>query len=385
MASTIRQYVGVDISKETLEVHVHPGGATGRFANERGGFTGLLKWLGAFDVACVIFEPTGAYHHGFERWLGEAGVPLAKINPRQARRFAEAIGRLAKTDTIDAAMLARFGATLDPPARKVVSRTMDEMRELLTARRALVKDRVSALNRSHTRRLPLLKKQAALRLSQIERHLAAIDAALRDTLLKDPALKARFDILVSIPGIGEGGALALLVDMPELGQLEHRCVASLAGLAPVARDSGKHRGKRFIQGGRKTLRDALYMPAVAAVRFNPDLKAKYLAMTAAGKPAKLALVAVMRKLLILANALLKDGRKWSETWPRPTAQTNTSPSHQEAKQAVDRTGDEAYGRASWSGTTRSVAALRPAKPVLDQLDRPENHPVGRTTRDIIFA
>ena len=271
----------------------------------------LIAWLGGFAIARVAFEPTGAYHRAFERRLAEAGLPLVKVNPRQARRFAEAIGRHAKTDAVDAAMLARFAALLEPPLRPVVSATLDAMKELHGARRALVKDRVAARNRNHTHRSALLKRQARARLRQIDRQIAAIDAALHAKLAADPALQARFDILVSIPGVGEATAFAVLVEMPELGALEHKCAASLAGLAPMARDSGQHRGKRFIRGGRAPLRQALYMPALVAVRFDAAMKAKYEALLAAGKPPKVALIAIMRKLLILANALIRDRRTWT--------------------------------------------------------------------------
>ncbi len=312
MASMIAQSVGVDICKDTLDVHLHPAGAARRFANTRTGRCKLIAWLAEFTIARIVFEPTGPYHHAFERQLAEAGLPLAKINPRQARRFAEAVGRHAKTDAVDAAMLARLAALLEPPTRPLVSATVDEMKELHVARRALVKDQVAALNRDQTHRSALLKRQAAQRLAQVERQIAAIDAALQTLLAADPALKARFDILVSIPGLGETTALIMLVEMPELGALEHRCAASLAGLAPIARDSGQHHGKRFIRGGRAHLRQALYMPALVAVRLNPDLKAKYDALRSAGKPAKVALTAIMRKLVILANALIRDGRTWSQ-------------------------------------------------------------------------
>lgn len=312
MSSMIAQCVGVDISKDTLDVHLHPAGAARRFTNDRKGCSALIAWLKGFAIARVVFEPTGPYHHAFERRLAEADLPLAKINPRHARRFAEAIGRHVKTDAIDAAMLARFAALLEPPVRAPVSATLDDMRELHVARRALVKDRVAALNRNKTHRSALLKRQAAERLRHIERQIAAIDAALRTLLAADPALKARFDILVSIPGVGETTALIMLVEMPELGTLEHRCAASLAGLAPIARDSGQYRGKRFIRGGRAHLRQALYMPALVAIRFNTTLRAKYAALRSAGKPPKVALTAIMRKVIILANALIRDGRAWSE-------------------------------------------------------------------------
>jgi transposase len=311
MAGTIAQSAGVDIAKGTLDVHLHPAGQARRFANDAGGCAALIAWFEGFAIARIAFEPTGAYHHAFERRLAAADLPLVKVNPRRARRFAEAIGQNAKTDRVDAAMLARFAALLEPPVRPVISAALDMMKELHGARRALIKDRVAARNRDHTHRSALLKRQVRARLRQIERQLAAIDAALHATLAADPALQARFDILVSIPGVGQAAALAMLVEMPELGTLEHRCAASLAGLAPMARDSGQRSGKRFIRGGRASLRQALYMPALVAVRFNPTMKTKYQALRAAGKAPKVAITAIMRKLLILANALLRDGRTWS--------------------------------------------------------------------------
>jgi transposase len=311
MADSIAQSVGVDIAKDTLEVHLHPAGGVRRFANDAKGWAALIVWLGGFPIARIAFEPSGAYHYAFERRLAAAGLPLVKVNPRQARRFAEAIGQHATTDAVDAAMLARFAALLEPPVGPVVSATLDAMKELHGARRALIKDRVAAHNRGHTHRSPLLKRQASQRLRQIERQIAAIDVALHAHLALDPALRARFDTLVSIPGVGAATAFALLVAMPELGALAHKGAASLAGLAPIARDSGRHRGKRCIRGGRAPLRQSLYLPALVAVRFNAALKAKYDALCAAGKPPKVALVAIMRKLLILANALLRDGRMWA--------------------------------------------------------------------------
>jgi transposase len=191
------------------------------------------------------------------------------------------------------------------------------MMELHVGRRALVKDRVTALNRAQTLQSPRLKRQAAERLKQIERQIHAIDTPLRHLLEADPQLKARFEILLTIPGLGEITALALLIEMPELGRLDNNCAASLAGLAPITRDSGQHRGKRCIRGGRATVRQMLYMPALVAVRLNADLKAKYAALIAAGKPAKVALTAIMRKLLILANTLLRDRRSWSPRPPTP--------------------------------------------------------------------
>ena len=302
--------IGVDISKDFLDANIHPSGEARRFANNAKGHRALIVWLHGRPVERVVFEATGAYHRLFERTLAAAGLPMAKINPRQARRFAEATGKLAKTDAIDAAMLARFGALLTPQAREPVSQTLDEMKELHNARSALVQDRVATLNRQKQMRNAILKRFATQRQKQIDNQIKTIDAALAALADNDPALKARLNILISIPGIGAITAFAMLIEMPEIGTLENPQAASLAGLAPIARDSGKWSGKRSIRGGRARLRQAIYMPALVATRFNPDFKAKYQAMIAAGKPPKIAIVAIMRKLVVLANALLKARRNW---------------------------------------------------------------------------
>jgi transposase len=310
MTQSSAETVGVDISKDHLDVHIHPTGATNRFTNNGKGHQAFLAWLTPDQVERVVFEATGAYHRVFERTLAAAGLPLAKINPLQARRFAEATGKRAKTDAIDAAMLAKFGALLKPQTREPVSKTLDEMKDLHNAKGALIKDRTATLNRQKEIQLPLLKRLATQRLKQIEGQLKAINAALHALCAADKALQAKFDILVSIPGIGPATAFAILIEMPELGTLEAPQAASLAGLAPVARDSGNWKGKRSIRGGRANLRQAIYMPALVATRFNPDFKAKYQAMIAAGKPAKVAITTIMRKIIVLANALLKAGRNW---------------------------------------------------------------------------
>ena len=311
MTATIAQTVGVDISKLTLDVYFHPQAIARQFPNTNAGINALLAWLGQTPLNRVVFEPTDAYHRLLERQLGNAGVPLVKVNPLQARRFAEAIGQRAKTDAVDAAMLARFGALDALQIRPAVSQTLGTMRELLTARRGLVKDRVAAINRNHVQISPLLKRLADQRLRQVERQIAAIDTELRVLCRADAELNARLDILFSIPGIGEATAITMLIEMPELGAIENKCAASLAGLVPTASDSGQHRGKRVIGGGRPHPRQALYMPALVAIRFNADMKAKYQALIAAGKPPKVAITAIMRKLTILANVLLRDQRTWT--------------------------------------------------------------------------
>ena len=242
---------------------------------------------------------------------GAAGVPFAKVNPRQARRFAEATGKLAKTDRLDAAMLAKMGAMLELAPRPGRSEVLLELKELYLAREALVKDRTAAKNRAKALTLALLKRHNAQRLEQIERQIETVEAAITRIIEADADLDVRFAILTSIPGISKVTAFALLIEMPELGLLEPGQAACLAGLAPIARQSGRWTGRAFIRGGRANVRQALYMPALVAMRFNPDLKAKYDQFVAAGKPAKIAITAIMRKLIVLANALLSANRKWA--------------------------------------------------------------------------
>lgn len=305
--------IGVDISKDHLDAYRMADGASCRFVNGKAGCKMLINWIGSLERR-VVFEPTGPYHKAFERALSAAGLPLVKVNPRQARRFAEATGKLAKTDRLDAAMLARMGALLQLQARPARSDILNELKDLHAARDALVKDKTAAKNRARNLMLALLKRQNAARLKQIERQLEAIEKTILALIKADPGLAGRFDIVTSIPGVSDITAFALIIDMPELGTLEAGQAASLAGLAPVARQSGHWTGRAFIRGGRASVRQALYMPALVAMRFNPDLKAKYANLIHNGKPAKVAITAIMRKLLVLANALLKDRRKWS---PKP--------------------------------------------------------------------
>lgn len=304
--------IGADISKDHIDLHRWPDGAEKRVSNDKAGFAAIVKWLASAPVERVVFEPTGAYHKAFERFLGQHELPLCKINPRQVRRFAEAIGKLAKTDRADAALLARFGAMVRPEIRPAPSQIITALKELYIARQALVKDRTAGKNRGKTLTIALLKQHNSRRLDRIKSEIADIDRAIQALIGSDRALKHRLDVLISIPGISKITAFAMLIEMPELGTLDEKTVASLAGLAPVARQSGAWTGRAFIRGGRAMLRRALYMPALVASRFNPDLTRKYKALIAAGKPAKLAITAIMRKLLILANALLRDGRKWSQ-------------------------------------------------------------------------
>lgn len=230
--------IGVDVSKDHLDAYRLADGAARRFANTKGGHKALIKWLAETPSYRVVFEPTGPYHRAVERALGSAGVPFVKVNPRQARRFAEATGKLAKTDRLDAAILARMGALLELEARPPRSEVLLELKELYVAREALVKDRTAAKNRGKALTLSLLKRQNAQRLEQIDRQITTVEATILQIVQADASLSDRFAILTSIPGVSNITAFALLIAMPELGALEAGQAANLAGLAPIADSQG---------------------------------------------------------------------------------------------------------------------------------------------------
>jgi transposase len=303
--------IGIDISKATLDVHRLSDGAGVQFGNDKAGFRRLRAWLKGHDIARIVYEPTGPYHRDFEVAL-QKDFPLAKVNPLKARRFAQSLGTKAKTDAVDARMLAMMGDAFSLVPQPQVSAIQRDLKELNVTRLALVKDRARALNRQKNLTMALLKRQAKARIRQLKSQIAEVDAAIADLLESSPGTARATEIICSIPGLSKISAAALLIEAPELGTLSKKQIASLAGLAPVTRQSGQWCGKSFIQGGRKLLRDALYMPALVAMRHNPDLKAKYTTLIAAGKPAKVALVALMRKLIILVNTLIREDRIWQE-------------------------------------------------------------------------
>lgn len=302
--------IGADISKDHIDLHRLPDGKRLRATNDRKGFASILKWTAGEVVARIVYEPTGAYHKAFERFMLAQGIALSKVNPRLARRFAEVTGNLAKTDREDAEMLARYGLLLNPRLLRQNTAAFNDLKELHVARLALIKDRTATSNRGKNLTQPLLRRHNAARLKQIEAQLAQVDHLIMTLLEADEMLKTRFDIIVSIPGLSTVTAFALLIEMPELGELEDKAAAALSGLAPRDRQSGRWTRPASIAGGRAIVRRALYMPALVAIRFNPDLKAKYDALIKAGKPPKVAITAVMRKLVILANTLLRQNRKW---------------------------------------------------------------------------
>ena len=305
--------VGIDISKAHLDAHEWPSHRAARFANDVAGIQRLAEWIGA-PVQCVIYESTGPWHRALEEALADT-LPLACVNALRARRFAQAMGQQAKTDAVDAGVLAAI------PPRQVTPRsaTRRDLDELQTAREALIKDRTAALNRQKHARHPLLKRQLKNRLAQNRRQLQALDEEIATLIGADEELPRQSEVLVSIPGIASVTAAGLLAEMPELGRIDAKAAASLAGLAPVTRESGQYKGRGSIRGGRARLRKILYMAAVSASQHNPDLARKYADLRARGKPPKVALTAIMRKLLVLANALLKQDRTWTPNHAAATA------------------------------------------------------------------
>ena len=264
-------------------------------------------------MARIVFEATGPYHRAVEKALS-GRFPLVKVNPLQARRFAEACGTRAKTDAVDARALARMGAALALEPDAPVSEKLHELRDLQVARTALVKERTRLRNRAHVQTCRVLKRQTKIRLALVVRQIAELNAEIAKLISEDTAIARKREILCSVPGLGPIAASLILTFLPEIGTLGRNQAGSLAGLVSHSRESGQWKGKSFISGGRKPLRDALYMPALVAMRFNPDLKAKYTALREVGKPAKVAIVAIMRKLLETANALVKADRLWT---PKP--------------------------------------------------------------------
>ena len=301
--------IGIDISKLHLDAYRMEDQTAKRFENSRRGLQALFKWLGTTPVARIVFEPTGPYHRAFEKALS-GKFPLVKVNPLQARRFAEACGTRAKTDAVDARTLARMGAALALEPDEPVSEKLLELRDLQIARTALVKERTRLRNRGHVQSNAVLKRQTRTRLALVERQIAELDTVIAKRIAEDQPTARKREILCSVPGLGPIAAALILTFLPEIGTLDRKQVGSLAGLVPHSRESGKWKGKSSIGGGRKPLRDAIYMPALVAMRFNPDLKTKYAELREAGKPAKVAIVAIMRKLLETANALVKADRLW---------------------------------------------------------------------------
>lgn len=306
-------YVGVDVSGDWLDVAVVRGGNQ-RVRHDSAGIEGLVSSLAAGQPALVVMEAAGGLERALANALLAAGVPVAVVNPRRIRDFARATGRLAKTDAIDAQVIACFGEAVKPPVSRLSDAGEQELKDLDTRRRQLVGMVIAERNRLRTSS-PEVEKQIRRHLNWLEKEAAALEKRLSELLERDSEWSAKADLLQSVPGVGRVTTTSLLAGLPELGALNRRSVASLVGVAPFNSDSGAHRGKRVVWGGRAHVRSTLYMAALVATRYNPAIRVFYQRLLAAGKPKKVALVAAMRKLLIILNTILRTRESWSPHAP----------------------------------------------------------------------
>ena len=318
MSTSAPLFVGIDVSKDHLDGFVRPSGLAIRHGNDDAGIAALVAQLAPLRPTLVVVEATGGLQAPLVAALAVAGIPTAVVNPRQARDFAKATGRLAKTDAIDAEALAHFAEAIRPQPRPLPDATTAALQALLARRRQLLDMRTAEQNRLKmgAKTLP-----AAVR-RNVEKHIRwltgqveDLDGELGQAIEASPLWRAKDDLLQSVPGVGKTVSRTLLAALPELGTLSRQQIAALVGLAPVADDSGHKRGQRHIRGGRTAVRCALYLAALSAARFNPVLRAFYQRLRAAGKLAKVALTAVARKLLTILNAMVRSGQPWAPALP----------------------------------------------------------------------
>ena len=308
-------YVGIDVCESWLDVHVLPAGKAFRVANTSQGQRQLKRRLVADKVVLIAIEATGKWHRQTHRSLHASGYRVAIVNPLRARLFAQAIGLLAKTDRLDARMLALFASNLAPSAKPPLSQAIEDLKELVQARDSAVGEQTALQNQLASAATTFLRRQLKRRLGRIAIDIAALARQILLQIKADEGFARRYAILVSIPGFGPIVAATLLAQLAELGECSDKQIAMLAGLAPVADDSGKRNGQRIIRSGRPAARRVLYLSALSATRCHAAMKDFYQRLTAAGEPPKLALVAVARKLLVLANALLSNDRVWQPLPP----------------------------------------------------------------------
>ena len=304
-----KQYVGIDVSKERLDVHAHPVGTSFAVARDGEGLAALVERLKALAPEIVAVEATGGFELTVAAAVGGAGLPLAVVNPAQVRHYAQAVGRRAKTDALDAAVIARFAEATKPPPRPLPDEAARALADLVQRRRQIIAMIVA--ERQRAGRLPQRMKRSCERVvKMLEKELAGLEQDIGDSVRGSPAWRAKEDLLASVPSIGDITARSLIADLPELGTLDRRKIASLVGVAPFTRQSGRWQGKSFIGGGRAKVRTALYMATVSALRCNPAIIAFRKRLIAKGKPGKVVMVACMHKLLTILNAILRDQKPW---------------------------------------------------------------------------
>ena len=302
--------VGIDVAKGTLDVAVRPQGDARHLTNDAAGIAALVEWLTALHPQVIVVEATGGYEACLVAELGVAALPVAVVNPRQVRDFARATGRLAKTDRLDAQVLAHFGQAVRPAPRSLPDEQAQVLAALVERRRQVVAMRTAEENRLGAARVAAVRARIQAHLAWREADLGEIDDDLRQRLRASPLWREQDDLLQSVPGIGPIVSLTLLAELPELGRLSHGQIAALVGVAPLNRDSGTLRGRRAVWGGRRAVRSALSMGTVRATRCNPPIRSFYERLLAAGKAKKVALVACMHKLLTILNALVKHQTSW---------------------------------------------------------------------------
>ena len=316
MATSTASFVGIDVSKHQLDVAVRPRGETWTAAHDEAGLSALVARLRALAPTLIVLEATGGWEVALAGALVAATLPVAVVNPRQVRDFARSTGTLAKTDRLDAQMLAEFAEAVRPEPRPLPDAQAQELTALLQRRRQLVEMLTAEKNR-----LPLasrrIRPQLQTHIEWLHKQIAQFDEDLRQLIRSSPLWREKDDLLRSAPGVGPVLATTLLAALPELGQLTRQQIAALVGVAPLNRDSGTLRGRRTVWGGRAQVRAVLYMSTVVAVRHNPVLIAFYQRLRAAGKAPKLALTACMRKLLTILNAMLKHHSRWAPLCAQP--------------------------------------------------------------------
>lgn len=303
-------FVGLDVAKDRVDAHVRPTDERLSTARDEAGLRTLVQWLQPLTPTLVVLEATGGYEMAVTAALATAQIPVAVVNPRQIRDFARATGQLAKTDALDARAIALFAEAVQPPVRPLPSEQAQVLSELVTRRRQLVEMLGAETNRRQQVRDRQLQRRLDEHIKWLRKALERLEVDLGDTIRSSPLWRERENLLTSVPGIGPITAFTLIAELPELGRLDRRAIAALAGLAPMNRDSGILRGRRMIAGGRPTVRRALYMATVSALRCNPIIAGFYARLTGRGRPNKVALVAAMRKLLTILNAIVRDRALW---------------------------------------------------------------------------
>jgi transposase len=309
----LQPVIGIDVSKSELALAVYPSGDAWTSPTTAAALDALVTRLTALDPALIVLEATGGYEAPVAAACAGAGLPVAVVNPRQVRAFAQAVGRTAKTDAIDAAVLAVFGARVQPSPRAVPDAATQALAALVARRRQLL-DMLGAEQRRLAQATTTpVRRDLRTHIRWLERRLGDVDDDLTGAIQASPIWRVQEDLLKSVPGIGPTTARTLLAELPELGHLDRHRIAALVGVAPFNRDSGTRRGHRTIWGGRASVRRSLYMAALVASRHNPLLRAFYQRLRQAGKPPKVALVALMRKLLTILNAMARDQQPWKPT------------------------------------------------------------------------